>query len=362
MIGRMHLVSRLLVGVVAAGAGVGLLASGARWPAWPVAHAQGNASVPDAGGAANTASGPTPRTPSGRPDLSGPWSFATLTPLERPKEFADRATLTPDEAAAIEQRAAETRFEDRAPRAGDPGTYNRFWTDFGSTVVGDRRTSLVIDPPDGRIPPITDAARVREDAMWARRQAAAKAQDLPTWDRCIVGFNAGPPIIPSGYNNNIQIFQTDAHVAILTEMVHEARVVPVDGRPHLPDSIRLWLGDSRGRWEGDTLVVETTNFSDKGTGTLVLDRQFGPRAYLGGIADAHLKLTEHFTRTDAHTLVYEFTVNDPTVWTRPWTVSTTMRRTGDALYEYACHEGNYGLAGMLSSARAEEKAGKRVAR
>lgn len=298
-----------------------------------------------------------PRTPSGKPDLSGLWDFATLTPLERPAALQDRAFLTPEEVAAIEKRAADTALQDRPPAKGDPGTYNRFWADAGSRVVDGARTSLVIDPPDGRVPPVTAAARAREDEMWARRQAAARAEDLPSWDRCIVGFNAGPPILPSGYNNNLHIFQTPDTVALLTEMVHDARIVPLDGRPRLPNTIQQWRGDSRGRWDGDTLVVESTNFSRKGTGTLVLDRQFGPRPYLGGTPDDNLKLTERFTRIAKDSLIYEFTMDDPTVWTRPWTVSMTMRGGSEGMFEYACHEGNYGLPNMLSAARAEEARG-----
>jgi hypothetical protein len=193
--------------------------------------------------------------------------------------------------------------------------------------------------------------------MWAKRQVAAQAQDLPSWDRCIVGFTAGPPILPSGYNNNLQIFQTNDTVALLTEMVHDARIVAIDGRARLPKTIQQWRGDSRGRWDGDTLVIESTNFSNKGTGTLVLDRQFGPRPYLGGTPDENLRLTERFTRIDRDTLIYEYTVDDPTIWTRPWTVSMTMRSGSEGLFEYACHEGNYGLANILSAARAEEKKG-----
>ncbi len=298
-----------------------------------------------------------PRTASGKPDLTGLWDFATLTPLERPKEFGERAFLTREEVAAIEKRAADSALQDRAPAAGDPGTYNRFWTDFGSRVVEGARNSLVIDPPDGRIPPLTPAARAREDAMWEKRKVAAQAQDLPSWDRCIIGFNAGPPILPSGYNNNLQIFQTGDTVALLTEMAHDARIVPMDGRPRLPKAIQQWRGDSRGRWEGDTLVIESGNFSNKGTGTLVLDRQFGPRPYLGGITDENFRLTERFTRIDRDTLIYEYTVDDPTIWTRPWTVSMTMRSGSEGLFEYACHEGNYGLANILSAARADEKQG-----
>lgn len=294
-----------------------------------------------------------PRLPSGKPDLTGLWDFATLTPLERPKEFGDRAYLTKEEVAAIEKRAADSALTDRNPSAGDPGTYNKFWTDFGSKVVEGARNSLVIDPPDGKVPPLTPAGRAREDAMWVKRQAAAQAQDLPSWDRCIIGFTAGPPIFPSGYNNNLQIFHNNDTVALMTEMVHDARIIPLDGRQRLPGTIQQWRGDGRGHWDGDTLVIESRNFSNKGTGTLVLDRQFGPRAYLGGTPDENLKLTERFTRVNKNTLIYEFTVDDPTIWTRPWTVQTTMR-TGQAMYEYACHEGNYGLPNILSAARSEE--------
>lgn len=297
-----------------------------------------------------------PRLPSGKPDLSGVWDFGSLTPLERPQAFGDRAFLTADEVAAIEKRAAETALVDRPPPAGDPGAYNRFWTDSGSKVVEGARNSLVIDPPDGRIPAITAAAKARDDERWAKRQAAAQAQDLPSWDRCITGFNAGPPILPSGYNNNIQIFHTNETVAVVTEMVHDARMVPIDSKPPLPSTIRQWSGASRGRWEGDTLIVESRNFRSQGTGTLVLDRQFAPRPGLGGSPDENLTLTERFTRINRDTLIYEFTVDDPTVWVRPWTVQMTMRR-GEALYEYACHEGNYGLANILSAARTEEKKG-----
>jgi hypothetical protein len=289
------------------------------------------------------------------PDLSGLWSFATLTPLERSKDAPDKEFLTEEEAAQIEHRTAQDRFVDRAPAAGNPGTYNKFWVDFGSQVVATRRTSLVVDPPDGRVPPLTPEAQKREDAMYARRQAAANPEDLPIWDRCIIGFNAGPPIIPSGYNNNLRLFQTADSVAILTEMVHDVRIVHLDGRPRLSPQLRQWRGDSHGRWEGDTLVIETENFTNKGTGTLPLDREFA-RPGLGGIASDRLHLTERFRRLDADTLVYEFTMNDPAIWTRPWTVSTTMRRSEEPIYEYACHEGNYGMFGILSRARAQEKA------
>jgi hypothetical protein len=296
------------------------------------------------------------RLPDGRPDLQGQWSFATVTPLERPREFADRAVLTADEAARLEERAVRDRFVDRPPPPGNPGAYNRFWVDFGTEVVATNRTSLVVDPPDGRVPPLTEHGMQREETRAARRKIAAGPEDLPVWDRCIVGFNAGPPILPSGYNNNMQLFQTADHVVILTEMVHDARIIPLDGRPPFPAHVRQWRGDSRGRWEGETLVVETRNFRSEGTGTLPLDREFARRG-LGLSGDENLRLVERFRAVDADTLLYEFTIDDPTIWTRPWTVSMTMRRSPERMYEYACHEGNYGMTGILSGARADERAG-----
>jgi hypothetical protein len=299
---------------------------------------------------------PVARLSDGRPDLQGEWSFATVTPLERPKEYADRGTLTAEEAAKIEERAVRDQFVDRPPPPGNPGAYNRFWIDFGTEVVATNQTSLVVDPPDGRVPALTPGGMEREEARAARRKIAAGPEDLPPWDRCLVGFNAGPPILPSGYNNNMQLFQTRDHVVVLTEMVHDARIIPVDGRPGLPAHIRQWKGDSRGRWEGDTLVVETRNFRSEGTGTLPLDREFARRGLgLGG--DENLRLTERFRRLDADTLLYEFTIDNATIWSRPWTVSMTMRRNGERMYEYACHEGNYGMKGILSGARAEERSG-----
>jgi hypothetical protein len=293
-------------------------------------------------------------TRNGRPDLQGLWSFATVTPLQRPKDLADKAVLTAEEAAKLEEQAVRDRFVDQPPPPGDPGAYNRFWFDSGTEVVGTRRTSLVIDPPDGRIPPLTPNGTQREDARAARRKIAAGPEDLPPWDRCIIGFNAGPPIIPSVYNNMLHIFQTQDHVVVLTEMVHDVRIIPLDGRPRLSPNIRQWKGDSRARWEGDTLVVETKSFRSDGTGTLQLDPEYWGRG-LGLSGDENLHLVERLRRVDADTLLYEFTMNDPTIWTRPWTMSTTMRRSDEPLYEYACHEGNYAMTGVLSAARAAEK-------
>jgi hypothetical protein len=287
------------------------------------------------------------RLSDGRPDLQGIWGFATVTPLQRPKEFADREVLTPEEKAKLEEQAVRDQFVDRPPPPGNPGAYNRFWVDAG-TKVATNRTSLIVDPPDGRVPPLTPAGKEREAALGARAKIAAGPEDLTPWDRCILGFNAGPPMIGGGYNAYVQLFQTSDYLVVLTEMVHDARIIPLDGRPPLPSHIRQWRGDSRGRWEGDTLVVETRTFRSEGTGTLSLRG-------LGLSTDEDLHLIERFRRLDADTLLYEYTIDDPTIWTRPWTVSMTMRKSDQLMYEYACHEGNYGLSGILSAARAEEK-------
>ena len=280
-----------------------------------------------------------PRTPDGRPDLHGIWDFRTLTPLERPSEFAEKDVLTTDEVVALERRNAETRV-DRAPRTGDPGTYNQFWFDFGTRVVDDKRTSLIVEPANGRLPPMTEAAqrRASERAETLKRPATGP-EDRPTWERCLLGFNSGPPIMPSGYNNNIQIIQTRDYVVVLNEMVHDARVVPLTSRTH--DGNRRWLGESRGRWEGDTLIVETKNFTANGTGTIGLRVPPSERMHL----------VERFTLRDPQTLVYQFTVTDLATWTQPWTAVVPMRKTDEHIYEYACHEGNLGMVGIMAGAR-----------
>jgi hypothetical protein len=301
-------------------------------------------------GARAAAKASPPRLADGKPDLQGIWSFATVTPLQRPKEFADRATLTPEEAAKLEEQAVRDQFVDRPPPKGNPGAYNRFWIDAGTTVVSTRQTSLIVDPPDGRMPALTPQGKKREETREAEQTIAAGPEHLTTWDRCLLGFNAGPPMIGGGYNAYARIFQSSTQVVLLNEMVHDARIIPLDGRPRLAPHIRQWKGESRGRWEGDTLVVETLGFRKEGTGTLSLRG-------LGYSPDENLRLTERFRRIDADTLLYEYTVDDPTVWTRPWTVSLTMSKSNEEMYEYACHEGNYGLSGILSAARAMEKAG-----
>jgi hypothetical protein len=283
-----------------------------------------------------------PRTPDGRPDLHGIWDFRTLTPLERPGEFGDKDVLTAEEVTALEQRTAETRV-DRAPRAGDPGTYNQFWFDFGTRVVDDKRTSLIVEPADGRLPPMTLAAQDRAGARAERLKRPAEGpEDRPTWERCLLGFNSGPPIMPSGYNNNIQIVQTRDHVVILNEMVHDARVVPITTRAH--NGGPRWLGESRGRWQGDTLIVETKHFTANGTGTIGLRVATSERMHL----------IERFTLRDPQTLIYEFTVSDPGTWTRPWTAVVPMRKTDEQIYEYACHEGNLGMVGIMAGAREQD--------
>ena len=312
-----------------------------------------------------TAQGDVPPTPWGDPDLQGVWDFRTITPLERPAELGDRAFLTEEEAASLEQAVVDrdAALLDRPPERttaggsvdrrddGSPGFYNNFWLDGGTRTVGTRRTSLVVDPPDGRLPALTPSAQRRADETLAYRRAhpADSWLDLDAGDRCILGLNAGPPIVPAAYNQNLQIFQTPDHVMLLTEMVHTVRPVPLDGRPRLDAGIRQWSGDSRGRWEGGTLVVETTNF--------VTDRWWTSSNPMGSLGSSeNLRLVERLTRIDADTLEYEFTVHDPQTWSRPWTVSIPMRRSDQPLYEYACHEGNYSLPNMLAGERAAERA------
>ena len=289
----------------------------------------------------------TPRTPWGHPDLQGIWDFRTITPLERSEELGDRAFLTEEEAAEIELEAV-SRVERLAepsvlrteplPAGGSVGSYNDFWFDRGVNVVESRRTSLIVDPPNGRIPALTPEGqrRVSERAA-ARARPAITWEDRSLFERCVT---RGLPRLPGGYNQNLQILQTPEHVVILYEMMREARIIPLDGRPHLPASVRLWHGDSRARWEGDTLVVETTNIS--------------PKADFRGSAGG-LRLVERFIRTGAGTIEHQVTIEDPTAFVRPWTASIPLRRTEAPMFEYACHEGNYGMEGIMAGARADER-------
>jgi hypothetical protein len=287
------------------------------------------------------------RTPDGRPDLQGNWSYATITPLERDRALGDKAVLTDEEARAIEAQAAARANQDDGRQRGTAAdvsrAYNDAWYDRGTRVVGTRQTSIIIDPPDGRIPAMTPDGQARAAARAAARRtrgAADGPEDRSLAERCLIGFNAGPPLAPSAYNNNIVIAQTRDYVTIMTEMVHETRIVSLDGRPHLPAGLTPWMGDSRGHWEGDTLVVETTNFSEKNL----------PRG-----ASPALKLIEKFSRTGPDVLTYEYTMNDPATWTRPWTGRIPLEKLNEEVYEYACHEGNRGMEGILKGARTDER-------
>ena len=280
-----------------------------------------------------------PRTPWGDPDLQGQWNSQTATPLERPASgpLAGRDQISEEEAETFEQ--SERESFDQAPRTGDPGTYNAFWRDEGKSLT---RTSLITDPPDGRVPPLTSEAETRlaaERAERSKRGPADSYTDLSLWTRCISrGWNG----IGSWYSSNYQIFQSPGYVVVHQELIHEPRIIPLDGRPHLPPGVGQWLGDSRGRWEGQTLVVETTNFD--------------PRTSFRGSRDT-LRLVERYTLRDANNLDYEFTIDDPKTFTKQWTASRPMRRQVDGIsvFEYACHEGNYAMTGILKGARLEEQ-------
>ncbi len=301
-----------------------------------------------------------PRTGDGHPNLQGIWNYSTLTPVERPRDLADKAFFTEKEAAEYEKRARQTRNVDDnrettpTARGVINGTvetedlasaYNEFWWDRGTKIVKTRRTSLVIDPPDGRIPALTPQGQKRMTTLdEANRRLAEGPEDRPLSERCIVRPNSGPPMTPTGYNNNFQLLQVPGYVIIFNEQIHDARIIPTDGRPHLPPNVRLWMGDSRGRWEGDTLVIDTINFSAKTN-------------FRGSGENMHL--VERFTLSDPETLLYEFTVDDPQTFTRSWTGQIPMARSREQMFEYACHEGNYSMFTTLSSARALEKEGSR---
>ena len=310
-----------------------------------------------------------PRLADGKPDLQGVWDFRTLTPLQRPEDRADQAQLSPEEAAEIEAAAVQRAIEaDRPseirteplPVGGNVGGYNNFWFDRGAGVVDDHRTSLIVDPPNGRVPEAQPDAKQQEttnDGTSAPDRPVRfrvggigthGPEDRGLAERCLLGFNTGPPIVPGGYNQNMQLFQTPDHVVILNEMVHDARIVPLDGRDPLPEGMRQWMGSSRGHWEGDTLVVETTNFTG-------LTASFAPSVRSAVGTGATLHLTERFSRIAEDTLLYEFTVVDPTSFTRPFTAAIPMKAGAAPLFEYACHEGNYGMLNLLSGARAEER-------
>lgn len=291
-----------------------------------------------------------PRTADGHPDLQGIWNNSTRTPLERPAEFAGKPTLTDAEAKVWEQKEHQAWEELDGTSEGPlhktkgsegTGAYNVLFYDMGSGLAridGVKRTSMVIDPPDGKIPTMTDQARARNRA---RSTSFNNVKDRGLSERCIFVSMVGPPMLPTLYNNNYQIVQTPGSVMILSEEIHDVRVVRINGT-HLPPDIRQWVGDSIGHWEGDTLVVETTNFNDL-------------THFRGSSRD--LKVTERFTRVDANTILYKATMEDPSTWTRPWSVELPFAAAAGPIYEYACHEGNYALEDILGGARRAEADG-----
>ena len=276
-----------------------------------------------------------PATPWGDPSFEGVWNYATMTPLERARDSADKAVLTAAEAAAYEQQVIDRQ-------AVTNNTAGPDWWDPGTRRLVDRRTSLIVDPSNGRLPPLTEDAQTRAAARAQARPRNALPdgpEDLGLNVRCLQWTIAGPPLLPGVYNNNVQFVQTRDTIAIVSEMIHDARIVPMDGRPH--GTLRRWMGDSRGRWEHGTLVVDTINFSEK--------------TDLRGSAE-HLHLVERFTRTDADTIEYRFTAEDPTIWTAPWTVMFPLKKSSDRMYEYACHEGNArSVEGILRGAAVQRQ-------
>jgi hypothetical protein len=294
----------------------------------------------------NTAKWTPSRTPDGQPDLQGVWTNPTITPFERPVELANKQFLTEKEVADLEKQAAENRV-DAPPKPGDVGAYNQFWFDSGTKVVSSRQTSLVVDPLDGRVP-VKPSAEAKRD--YDAAHIADSYEYMSVWDRCITrGVPAG--MFPAGYNNAYQIVQMPGYVVLLYEMIHEARIIPVDGRPHLPQSVRQWNGDSVGRWEGNTLVVDTTNYNGKGW--IATSAATGR---IKGIPQSQkLHVVERFTRLNPDTIQYEVTIDDPEVYTQPWKVAIPLERDSNyQLFEYACHEGNHAVENVLSGGRAHD--------
>ena len=295
------------------------------------------------------------RTPDGQPDISGTFTFRTLTPLERPRQFEGVENLSPEEAAAFEAAERTRRNRDlfdpeqgalfyRPRSEGGVLSYNEFWYERGVELTSDKRTSLIVDPPDGRRPPRTPEAIAsgRERAAFRREHMYDSYENRSMFDRCIMGFNAGPPMTSGTYNNNVMIFQTPGYVAILNEMVHNARIIPIDDTAKPPFAQRS--GVSRAHWEGETLVIETAQFAGGSS----------------SLTSTDMHLIERLTRVDPDMVAYEYTVTDPTVYTAPYTVMMPFRRTDGPLFEYACHEGNYGLHGILAGARRLERLGREL--
>ena len=339
------------------GPAIGVLALAAGMVSGAIAvgvQAQAQAPASRSTGAVRTAA--VARTPDGHPDFQGVWANNTVTPLQRPKQWENKKTLTDAEIANLQKFAAritendgDAQFGDgfilavlnqiEKPKSYDPGTgnYNQFWV--VERDWHDRRTSLIVDPPDGKLPPMTAEGQKRRAAEVEHRRAHAfeDPEVFPLGERCV---NFGVPRVQAGYNSYIQIVQSPGYVMIMSEMAHDARIIPLDGRPHLDSRVRVWNGDSRAHWEGDTLVIDTTNFS--------------PKSEFMGAHDT-LHLTERLTRVGPEILNYEFTVNDPTMWTAPWTAMIPLKHKNEAIYEYACHEGNEAIPNMLRGHRYEER-------
>ena len=294
-------------------------------------------------------------TPWGDPNIQGVWNNATLTPLQRPEALGTQEFHSEEEAVSLAQQTAERNERllgspaQRTEAGGSVGAYNNFWMERGTSVVSSRRTSIIVDPEDGRFPPLTPEAAARLTSPTAERLAAVRGGRVPadSWeqldlgDRCL--WYRGIPSFPTGYNNNYHIVQTPDFVAILQEHIHDVRFIPLDGRPHIPAAIRQYAGDSRGRWEGDTLVVETTHFNDR-----AFIRNFN------GNLSRELHVVERFRRAGPDVLDYEFTVSDPATWTAPWSGALPMNTSEGPMFEYACHEGNYGLTNILVGSRAQD--------
>jgi hypothetical protein len=287
-----------------------------------------------------------PRTPDGQPDIQGMWTNGTLTPFERPAAQADKPFLTDEEAAAIEKQSEQRRVNPAPARAGDVGTDNAAFMDTGYKVTSTRQTSLVVDPSNGRVPILPAAEKQRDFNL----TSTDSYESMSPWDRCIT---RGPTnLFPANYNNGYQIVQTPTHVVIVSEMIHETRIVPIDGRPHLPASVRQWSGDSRGHWDGTTLVVDTTNFNHSGW----ISTHAGSGRLRGVPYTEALHIVERFTRVSADAMIYTMTIEDPAVYERPWTVSIPFTHDDSyQMFEYACHEGNQATELMLRGARTLER-------
>ena len=306
----------------------------------------------------------------GDPDIDGLWDFRTITPFQRPEIFGDRSVLTPQEAQALRAEVLQNLDVDNRAEKGSvdiEGAYNNAWYDWGTELTSDLRTSLIVDPLNGRLPPLTPAAEKQMLKHNSRRLPPVRdmfsysadpttfrpagPESLGLSERCLAGFNAGPPLMPSAYNNNLRIVQTPNYVLLVTEMIHNARVVPLDGRPFPTADLKLWSGAARGHWENDTLIVQTSNFSDKTAVFQMPAISIADAAGSGAVGSSiGFTLTERFTR-QGQTLLYSYTINAPEVFTKPFTVEVPLQKSEARMYEYACHEGNYALPAMLRGAR-----------